>query len=126
MSISSFTEIKSWAHARQLVKEIYELCRGAEISKDYGFKDQIQRAAVSIMSNIAEGFDSGSNKSFLLFLSYAYRSASEVQSLLYVALDLGYFDQASFEKLNKLATEIKSMIGGFRRYLNGQKKLNLP
>jgi len=87
MKIESFTEIESWKKARQLVKQIYKITSKNRFSKNYGLKDQIQRASVSIMSNIAEGFDSGSQKSFINFLNYSYQSASEVESLLYIAHD---------------------------------------
>ena len=80
-------EIESWKEARELTKNIYGLTARQGFSRDFGLRDQIQRASVSIMANIAEGFDSGSNKSFISFLNYTYRSASEVQSLSYVALD---------------------------------------
>ena len=80
-------------------------------------KDQIQRASVSIMSNIAEGFDSGSNKSFINFLNYSYRSASEVQSLLYVSIDQNYIDNNKFEELMNYTIKIKNLIGGFIKYL---------
>ena len=93
MKIESFHEIESWKAARILVSKIYKLTSRNNFTKDYGLKDQIQRAAVSIMSNIAEGFDSGSARNFINFLNYSYRSASEVESLLYVALDLSYINK---------------------------------
>ena len=87
MKIESFTDIEAWKQARIFVADVYHILSEGNSQKDFGFKDQIQRASVSIMSNLAEGFDSGSKKSFLQFLSYSYRSASEVESLLYVALE---------------------------------------
>ena len=117
MKIERFEDIESWKKARDLTKTIYFLTRKIEFGKDYGLKDQIQRACVSIMANIAEGFDSGSKKSFIVFLRYAYRSASEVQSLLYVAIDCSYITQDEFNKTLNLSTEIKSLIGGFIKYL---------
>ena len=80
-------------------------------------KDQLQRASVSIMANIAEGFDSRSNNHFINFLSYAYRSASEVQSLIYVAKDQNYYSSEQFSRLYKLTEKIKGLIGGFIKYL---------
>lgn len=120
MRLDSFTDIEAWKKARTLVSQIYEICRTQEIKHDYGFKDQIQRAGVSIMANIAEGFDGGSTNSFKLFLTYAYRSASEVESLLYVALDIKYIDDATFQKLVTQTQETKKLIGGFIRYLNSK------
>lgn len=117
MSLNHFTEIDSWKEARLLVKDIYLITSQNKISKDFGFKDQLQRAAISIMSNIAEGFDSGSSKSFINFLNYAYRSTSEVQSLLYTASDIEYINQNEFVLLNEKCIKIKSLIGGFIKYL---------
>ena len=122
MSLNSFTDIQAWKKARMLVKQVYEMCATQKIKHDYGFKDQIQRAAVSIMSNIAEGFDAGSNNSFIQFLNYAYRSASEVESLLYVAYDINYIDEPMFESLRSKTHETKLLIGGFIRYLKADKR----
>ncbi|MFZ6033715.1 MAG: four helix bundle protein [Melioribacter sp.] len=117
MKINDFTDIDSWKEARLLVSEIYNLTSGEKFNKDYGLKDQIQRAAVSIMSNIAEGFDSGSTKSFINFLRYSYRSSSEVESLLYLALDLKYIKEDEFTPILERTKKIKSLLGGFIRYL---------
>lgn len=117
MQISNFTEIDSWLEARLLVKEIYNLTNRGKFTNDFGLKDQIQRAAVSIMSNIAEGFDSGSTKSFINFLNYSYRSASEVESLLYVAKDIEYITEEQKEEFDIRIRKIKSLIGGFIQYL---------
>ncbi len=123
MKIESFQEIESWKEARILVNKIYKLTSRNNFTKDYGLKDQIQRATVSIMSNIAEGFDSGSTKNFINFLNYSYRSASEVESLLFVALDLKYINNEEFEELLKELKSIKKLIGGFIKYLRkGNKK----
>jgi four helix bundle protein len=120
MRIERFEDIDSWKKARELTKIIYNQTNKGKYSKDYGLRDQIQRAAVSIMANIAEGFDSGTSKSFIVFLKYAYRSASEVQSLLYVASDCSYINQDEFKKTLNLATEIKSLVGGFIQYLKNK------
>ncbi len=85
-------------------------------------KDQIQRASVSISANIAEGFDSKSNKAFMNFLNYSFRSASEVQSLLYAALDQEYINKSEFELTYNQCTETKKLIGGFIRYLKNSSK----
>lgn len=122
MAIVSFTDIKAWQHARQLVSDIYKACLQDKIRKDYGFVDQIRRAAVSIMSNIAEGFDSGSPNSFIQFLNYSYRSASEVESLLYVALDVGYIDKPLFDDLISKTQSTKKLVGGFINYLKQSNK----
>ncbi len=122
MKIVQFEAIDSWKKARGLTKSVYMLTTQHEFSKDFGLRDQIQRASVSIMSNIAEGFDAGSDKAFVNFLRYSYRSASEVQSLLYVALDFRYIDETDFRNCFVQALEAKRMIGGFIKYLQQSKQ----
>jgi four helix bundle protein len=117
LKIDKFEEIESWKEARKLTAQIYSMTAKSNFAKDYGLKDQIQRASVSVMANIAEGFDSGSKKSFLIFLNYAYRSASEVQSLLYVALDCGYVASEEFVRIFSDVKTIKKLLGGFIQYL---------
>jgi four helix bundle protein len=121
MKITRFEDIESWQKARELTKMVYVLSARQGFSRDFGLKDQIQRASVSIMANIAEGFDSGSGKSFISFLNYAYRSASEVQSLAYVALDCRYLDASDFQACIDQAGTTKQLIGGLIKYL---KKFN--
>jgi len=122
MKIIRFEGIDSWKKARGLTKSVYMLTTQQKFSKDFGVRDQIQRASVSIMSNIAEGFDAGSDKAFVNFLRYSYRSASEVQSLLYVALDCRYIDETDFRNCFAQASETKRMIGGFIKYLKRPKQ----
>ncbi len=122
MAIERFEDIEAWRAARELTQEIYHATAQASFSRDYGLRDQVQRAAVSIMANIAEGFDSQSNQAFIQFLGYALRSATEVQSHLYVALDQGYIDQHEFDKLYQQAVKVKSIIHGFIRYLRDVRK----
>jgi len=124
MIIKSFEEIESWKSARELTKEIYSITRTENFSKDWGLKDQIRRASISIMANTAEGYDSGSDKSFINFLNYAYRSASEVQSLLYVALDQKYILKRKFDQLFAECHKIKSLIGGLIKYLSKKSTKN--
>lgn len=120
MQIKSFTEIESWKEARILVKEIYDISSDGLFHKDKGLKDQIQRAAVSVMSNIAEGFDGRSPKTFINFLNYSYRSSSEVESLCFVAIDLKYISEEQFSLLRQRITKIKNLINGFISYLEKQ------
>jgi len=117
MKIERFEDIEAWQIGRNLTHLVYEATKSKEFSKDYGLKDQIQRAAGSVMHNIAEGFDGGSNAEFIKFLRYSQRSASEVQSELYVALDQMYVSQRIFQELYDLAAHAKSKIGGFITYL---------
>lgn len=122
MVIRRFEDIESWKKARLLVKEIYKITRQNNFKWDYSLKDQINRAAVSIMSNIAEGFDSGTNRSFIKYLNISLGSNSEVQSVLYVALDQEYITEDTFEGLYQRCDEIKKLIIGFKKYLNSSKK----
>jgi len=102
-------DIQVWQKARQLTKKIYEITVNGDFAKDYGLRNQIQRASVSIMANIAEGFGRRSDKEFANFLNMAHGSVSEVQSHLYVALDLAYINQTSFTELNGLLGEVSRM-----------------
>ena len=117
MKIEHFEDIEAWKAARKLAQGIYVLTSQPRFAKDFGLRDQIQRAAVSIMANIAEGFDGRSTQEFIRFLGYAFRSATEVQSHLYVALDQGYLMKDRFEDLYQQAVETKKLINGFIRYL---------
>jgi len=116
-AINTFEDIQAWQKARELNRVIYQISSGGSFSKDFGFRDQIRRASVSILSNIAEGFERNGNKEFLYFLSIAKGSAGEVRAQLYVALDLDYITKAEFDNLNKLANETSKMISGFINYL---------
>lgn len=116
-TIKSFEELKAWQKARELAGYVYGLTRKELFSRDYGLRDQIQRAASSIMHNVAEGFESGSDPEFARFLKIARRSAGEVQSQLYLALDVRYITEEERQKAYNLATEIKRMINGLMTYL---------
>jgi four helix bundle protein len=105
----SFEDIQAWQKARQATGLIYGITTDGNFARDFGLRDQIRRASVSIMANIAEGFGRHSDKEFANFLNIAHGSVSEVQSHLYVALDLNYIDQGSFKKLYDLLTEISRM-----------------
>lgn len=110
MVIKSFTEIESWKLARILVQDIYKIVNTTKLKNDFGLKEQIQRAAVSIMSNIAEGFDSRNRKSIIVFFNYSVRSASEVYSLLFVLKDLSYITEEQFTKFEKDIIHIKNLL----------------
>ena len=120
--IERFEDIEAWKAAREIAQRVYSVTRFGDFSRDFGLRDQVQRAAVSIMANVAEGFDSGSNKEFIRFLGYALRSATELQSHLYVALDESYLDQQEFNALFHLTTKCKNLISGFSRYLRSHSK----
>lgn len=114
MKIERFEDIEAWKEGRMLVSDVYRALSGI---RDYGFRDQIQRAAISITSNISEGFDRGSNKEFIQFLIFARGSASEVRSQSYNALDLGYIDLKTFENISTKCKSVSNLINGFIRYL---------
>jgi four helix bundle protein len=119
--ILNFEEIEAWIRARALTKAIYEITSIGKFARDYGLRDQIRRAAVSIMSNIAEGFERDGNKEFIQFLSDAKGSAGEVRSQLYVALDAKLITEREFEDLRIKAEEVAKIIGGFIRYLKASE-----
>ena len=112
-----FEDIEAWQKARELTREIYRASRQGEFARDFDLRSQIRRAAVSIMSNIAEGFERDGVKEFSQFLSTAKGSAGEVASDLYVALDQGYFTRDVFDRLYNSARQVGRMIGGLMRYL---------
>jgi four helix bundle protein len=115
--VSRFEDIQGWQEARKLVKMIYVLTDTGKFAKDFGLRDQIRRAAVSSMSNIAEGFDCDSRVEFARFLGIARRSAVEVQSLLYASLDIGYITDKECHEHYEQARKTKALIGGFKRSL---------
>lgn len=116
MKINRFEDIESWKVDRHLNKKIYKITSQKEFARDWGLRDQIQRASVSII-NIAEGFDSSSKTEFCRFLSYSKRSCSEVQCIMYIALDLNYVDKELFQEIYLQTEETIKLISGFIRYL---------
>jgi four helix bundle protein len=118
-TFTKFEEIDCWKNARELARRIYEVSEKGSFARDFGLRDQIRRAAVSVMSNIAEGFDRSGTAEFVHFLATAKGSAAEVRCQLYVALDQGYLPDKDFNELNLLATETGKMAGGLMKYLRG-------
>ena len=115
--IERFEDIESWQRARTLAGKIYRITSSKKLSIDLGLQNQMRRSAVSVMSNIAEGFERGGNKEFRQFLSIAKGSTGELKAQLYVAFDAGYIDDDVFESVYNLAYETGRLIGGFIRYL---------
>lgn len=115
--IERFEDIQAWQEARRLTRSVYAMTQEDPIAHDHGLRRQLQRAAVSSMSNIAEGFDCDSHREFIRFLGIARRSVVEVQSLLHVALDVGYINEDAFEQQYRQATKTKALIGGFMHAL---------
>ena len=114
----SFEELPIWQEARTLVVFIYSLTKVSEFSKDFGLKDQMQRACVSIMTNIAEGFERRSTKEFSQFLNYAKASSGEVRSLAFVASDLNYTTDEQFNSVRENTIDLSKSISGFDYYLS--------
>jgi len=112
--IEKFEDFIAWQKARKLTGEIYGVTAKGRFASDFGLKDQIRRAAVSVMSNIAEGFERGRAGEFHQFLSVAKASCAELRSQLYVALDVGYLSQDTFTSLMSHATEVGRVVGGLR------------
>lgn len=118
MKYKDFEELPVWQEARQLTKNVYELSSKV-LSRDFGLKDQLQRAAVSTMNNIAEGFDSSGNVEFIRFLTYSQRSCSEVMSMTYVLSDVyGCIEESKL--LHKSALSLRKQIKGFIKYLKSK------
>jgi len=113
--IDRFEDFIAWQKARKLTSEIYKVTSRGEFARDFGLRDQIRRAAVSSMSNLAEGFERGRPTEFHQFLSVAKGSCAELRTQLYVALDVGYLTVPIFESLMTQATEVGNILGGLRR-----------
>lgn len=122
-AITKFEEIESWKKGRELCRRLYELTVQGPFSRDFGLRDQMRRAAVSIVSNIAEGFerDSG-DRDFRHFLGLAKGSAGELRSQLYIALDAGYLTESEFQELFKLVSDVSVLIRRFMVYLESSVK----
>lgn len=119
--IQRFEDLQAWQKARQLANAICDLAENPKFARDFRLRDQICSAAGSVMHNIAEGFDSGSGPEFIRFLKMARRSASEVQSELYLALDRKYITASELQAAYDLASEAKRIINGLIVYLRKRK-----
>jgi four helix bundle protein len=118
--LNSFEEIIAWQKARILNAEIYSITNNNNLfAKDYGLRDQMRRASVSITSNIAEGFERETTKEFIRFLYIAKASAGEFRSQLYLAFDLKYISDDEFNNLNIKINEVSKLLSGFIKYLKG-------
>lgn len=120
--IERFEDTESWQKARELAAAVYQATAKGAFARDLGLRDQIRRAAVSVMSNIAEGFERNGDNEFRHFLSMAKGSVGEVRAQLDVALDTGLVDRDTFAALYTLADETARLIGGFIRYLGRQRQ----
>jgi len=115
--ITKFQDIESWKRARRFTNEIYRITGTGSFARDFGLRDQIRRAAVSILSNIAEGFERGGDKEFFQFLSVAKGSCGEARAQLYIALDQNYISAMDFNALSNSANEVSQLIAGLMKYL---------
>ncbi|MFH1894446.1 MAG: four helix bundle protein [Patescibacteria group bacterium] len=123
MKINKFEELNIWKLALKITKEIYDLTAKREFSKDFGLRDQIRRAIISVSSNIVEGFEKNNNNEFVRFLKIAKGSAGETRNQLYIALAVKYITPPEFDKINKELEELANQIGAFIAYLE-QKRRN--
>ena len=112
-----FEELEVWKCSKELAVLLYQLTEDGGFKKDYGLKDQLRRAGVSIVSNIAEGFERNGNKEFIQFLSIAKGSAGEIRAQLYIAKDLNYLSEEAFISLESKVRSISKMLSGFINYL---------
>ena len=115
--IKRFEDLDTWQRARELTRLIYEISSSSNFAKDFGLRDQIRRSAVSILSNISEGFERGGNKEFLMFLPYAKGSCGQLRYHMYVALDQEYINDEVFVSITDKTIELSKMIAGFMKYL---------
>lgn len=120
--IERFEDIEAWKKARELTKIIYEVTAQGKLASDFSLRDQLRRASMSIMANIAEGFEREGNKEFRQFLAMAKGSVGEVKALLYVALDAGLTSSEQIDRLMALADEASRLVAGFLRYLKASNK----
>jgi four helix bundle protein len=114
MAVERFEDLIAWQKARVLTRDVYQLTRQGSFRRDFGLASQIQRASVSVMSNIAEGFERGRPTEFHQFFSTAKSSCGEVRSILYVALDVGHIDEEKFDQALMQAEEVGRITGGLR------------
>ena len=120
--IETFEDLRVWQQGIDLVKQIYLITREGEISRDFGLRDQLRRAAVSVPTNVAEGFERYSRKEYVNFLNIAKGSAGEVRSLLRVALEVGYLDKSTYFRLYDLAQGLSRMLSSQIQAINRSLK----
>jgi four helix bundle protein len=119
--VERFEDLTAWQKARTFTRVIYQVTRHGGFARDYALTSQIQRAAVSVMSNVAEGFDRGNRAEFHQYLSIAKGSCAETRSLLYVAFDAQYLDEANFQRLLADAEEVIRLVAALRSAVERQR-----
>jgi len=115
--ITKFEDVESWKRARVFANQVYKITGTGKFARDFGLRDQIRRAAISILSNIAEGFERGGDNEFIQFLSVAKGSCGEARAQLYIALDQTYISESQFQTLARSAGEVSQLLSGLMRYL---------
>lgn len=119
-TIERFEDVQAWKKGRELAAAVYRLTASERIAKDFELRDQLRRAALSVVSNVAEGFERRGDREFRRFLSIAKGSAGEIRAQLYVAFDAGLVAESDFHRVLTLATETSRVIGGLMRYLDNR------
>lgn len=122
MKIQKFEDLPIWKLSFIITKEIYDITAKEKFSKDFGLRDQIRRAVVSISSNIVEGFEKNNNNEFVRFLKIAKGSVGETRNQLYISIAVGYISQAEFDGINEKLQDLAAQIGGFIVYLQKKKE----
>lgn len=122
MKIIRFEDLQIWKLSLKLTREIYDVTSKKDFSKDFGLRDQIRRAIVSVSSNIVEGFEKNNNNEFIRFLGMAKGSVGEVRNQLYIALTIKYVIQSEFDNLHADLDQLSKQIGGFIKYLQDKRK----
>jgi four helix bundle protein len=117
-SVRSFEDFDVWKTGREIVRQLYDLTRRKAFATDFALRDQLGRASISIVSNIAEGYESQTNKVFIRHLAIAKGSAGEVRSQLYIALDQNYISKVEFDDLSELCKKASRQLSSLIRYLN--------
>ncbi len=115
--LERFEDLEAWKTARELTNSIYQTTASGDFARDFGLRDQIRRASVSVLSNIAEGFERDGNKEFLQFLSLAKGSCGEVRAQLYIALDQRYIKEEQFQELLEKTIKVSRLLAGLIKYL---------
>jgi four helix bundle protein len=124
--IEKFEDLQAWQKAHALVKDVYSITERPGFRRDFALRDQVRRSAISVSSNIAEGFARRTNKEFVQFLYIAHGSVAEVEAQLYAALDLGYIDQPEFDRLYALCYDMSKMTMGLIKYLRSHSSTTGP
>jgi four helix bundle protein len=122
MKINRFEELEIWKLSLKITRDIYDITAKKEFSKDFGLRDQIRRAIVSVGSNIVEGFEKNNNNEFIRFLKMSKGSVGEVRNQLHIALAVNYITQGEFDSIYGETEILGKQIGGFISYLEAKRK----